>query len=241
MFGSLVGQSEAGMRQALSILEAQAPAVVLLDEIEKAFGGTGGSSSDGGTTQRVFGTFLSWLNDRDNTIPLIIVATSNNISLLPPELLRKGRFSEIFFVDLPDTTERSEILRIHVRLANERAGKEMYKLTTGEFSDVVLACGGFVGAEIQAAVSEACVLSFGGGGSFHDGMLSAIRETKPLSVVMADRIQALQLFAETRCRRASPRSDAAGTKRGGPPPVAKASNFKLDTQDDGAFEIDWGK
>ena len=113
MFGSLVGSSEENVRRAIAVAESVAPAVLWVDEIDKAFAGSQGSGgTDGGTTARVFGTFLTWLSEK--TSPVFVVATANDISQLPPELLRKGRLDEIFFVDLPSDAEREEIFRIHL-------------------------------------------------------------------------------------------------------------------------------
>src|SRR5947208_10293752 len=113
MFGSLVGSSEENVRRAIAVAESVAPAILWVDEIDKAFAGAQGSGvSDGGTTARVFGTFLTWLSEK--TAPVFVVATANDISQLPPELLRKGRFDEIFFVELPGREERLEVFRIHL-------------------------------------------------------------------------------------------------------------------------------
>src|SRR5882724_9474982 len=114
MFGSLVGSSEENVRRAIAVAESVAPAILWVDEIDKAFAGAQASGMiDGGTTARVFGTFLTWLSDK--TAPVFVVATANDISQLPPELLRKGRLDEIFFVDLPRRDERLEIFRIHLK------------------------------------------------------------------------------------------------------------------------------
>ena len=113
MFGSLVGSSEENVRRAIAVAESVAPAILWVDEIDKAFAGSQGSgATDGGTTARVFGTFLTWLSEK--TAPVFVVATANDISQLPPELLRKGRLDEIFFVDLPSQNEREDIFRIHL-------------------------------------------------------------------------------------------------------------------------------
>src|SRR4029078_1330330 len=113
MFGSLVGSSEENVRRAIAWAEAVSPAILWVDEIDKAFAGSQGSgATDGGTTARVFGTFLTWLSEK--SAPVFVVATANDISQLPPELMRKGRLDEIFFVDLPSEAEREEIFRIHL-------------------------------------------------------------------------------------------------------------------------------
>ncbi len=110
------------MRRAIQTAESVAPAILWIDEIDKAFAGTQGSAgSDGGTASRVFGTFLTWLSEK--TAPVFVIATANDISHLPPELLRKGRVDEIFFVDLPNEDERREIFRIHLAEAEARPGR----------------------------------------------------------------------------------------------------------------------
>ena len=112
IFGGIVGSSEENMRKAIRTAEAVAPSVLWVDEIEKGFSGTG-SSGDSGTAARVFGTFLTWMQEK--TAPVFVIATANNITGLPPELLRKGRFDEVFFVDLPDRHEREQIFRLHLK------------------------------------------------------------------------------------------------------------------------------
>src|SRR5512135_3251369 len=113
MFGSFVGSSEENVRRAITVAESVAPAVLWVDEIDKAFSGSQSSAlTDGGTTARVFSTFLTWLWEK--SAPVFVVATANEVSQLPPELLRKGRLDEIFYVDLPSADERAEIFRIHL-------------------------------------------------------------------------------------------------------------------------------
>ena len=122
MFGSLVGSSEENVRRAIAVAESVAPAILWVDEIDKAFAGSQGSgATDGGTTARVFGTFLTWLSEK--TAPVFVVATANDISQLPPELLRKGRLDEIFFVDLPSQEERKDIFRIHLNRRGRDGGQ----------------------------------------------------------------------------------------------------------------------
>src|SRR5512137_811156 len=147
MFGSLVGSSEENVRRAISVAESVAPAILWVDEIDKAFAGSQGSgATDGGTTARVFGTFLTWLSEK--TAPVFVVATANDISQLPPELLRKGRFDEIFFVDLPSPKEREAIFRLHL----ERRKQDPAKF---DLSALVQASDGFSGAEIEQAIVTA--------------------------------------------------------------------------------------
>src|SRR5947207_13959680 len=144
MFGSLVGSSEENVRRAISVAESVGPAIRWVDEIDKAFAGSQGSgATDGGTTARVFGTFLTWLSEKD--APVFVVATANDISQLPPELMRKGRLDEIFFVDLPSDPERREIFRMHLA----RRGRDPQRVDL----DTLVACSeNFSGAEIEQAI-----------------------------------------------------------------------------------------
>src|SRR6185295_14149669 len=139
MFGSFVGSSEENIRRAIGVAESVAPAILWVDEIDKAFAGSQNSWGDGGTTARVFSTFLTWLSEK--SAPVFVVATANDISNLPPELLRKGRFDEIFFVDLPAAPERAEIFRIHLA----RRGRDAAQF---DLHALVAASEGFSGAEI---------------------------------------------------------------------------------------------
>ena len=152
-FGGVVGQSESNIRDALKIAEAASPCVLFIDEIEKGLAGAGGSGDlDSGVTQRVFGTILTWLNDVEK--PVFVVATSNNLSNLPPELKRKGRFDEIFFLDLPDSRSRMEILNIHLnKWAPELAG-------SSTLDHIVKLTSDFTGAELESIVKDAKKLAF---------------------------------------------------------------------------------
>ena len=143
MFGSLVGSSEENVRRAIHVAESVAPAILWVDEIDKAFAGSQASGmADGGTTARVFGTFLTWLSEK--SAPVFVVATANDISQLPPELLRKGRLDEIFFVDLPSREERLEVFRIHV----SKRGREAANFDLAALAE---ASKDFSGAEIEEA------------------------------------------------------------------------------------------
>jgi SpoVK/Ycf46/Vps4 family AAA+-type ATPase len=125
--GSTVGRSEANLRNALRTAESISPAILFIDEIDKAFAGSSGSSdSDGGTSSRIFGTFLTWMQEK--TSPVFVMATANRVERLPGEFLRKGRFDEIFFVDLPNEEERQEIFKIH--LQKRRRDIERFDLTS---------------------------------------------------------------------------------------------------------------
>ncbi len=202
MFGSLIGSSEENMRRAIQVAESVAPAILWVDEIDKAFAGvSSGGGSDAGTSSRVFGTFLTWLSEKSS--PVFVMATANDISHLPPELLRKGRLDEIFFVDLPDARERAEILRIHVT----RRGRDPESF---DFGPLVDASRGFSGAELEQAVISALYDAFYAGGELTPaGLLTAITETVPLSRTMQEEIDRLRAWAGTRARRATPAEENA--------------------------------
>src|SRR6202012_4087564 len=152
MFGSLVGSSEENVRRAIAVAESVAPAILWVDEIDKAFAGSQGSGrTDGGTAARVFGTFLRWLSEK--TWPVFVVATANDIAQLPPELLRKGRWDEIFFVDLPDREERTEIFGIHLA----KRGRDAAAFDLESLAD---ASKDFSGAEIEEAINSALYDAF---------------------------------------------------------------------------------
>ena len=159
IFGGLVGQSESNIRLALKTAEAVAPSILWIDEIEKGLSGTGGGDRDSGTSNRVFGTILTWMQEKSS--PVFVFATSNNIDKLPPELLRKGRFDEIFFVDFPSWEERRKIIEIHIsKLKRDLSKFDLDKLATlsGEKTfgkDIVLS-----GAEIEAWVGSALIEAF---------------------------------------------------------------------------------
>lgn len=196
MFSSLVGSSEQNIRRAIAVAESIAPAVMWVDEIDKAFAGSSGSAgTDGGTTARVMSTFLTWLNEKES--PVFVLATANDISQLPPELLRKGRLDEIFFVDLPSGEERHTIFDIHLR----RRQRDPAKF---DLPALVEAADGFSGAEIEQAVISALYDAFYLGRALETSdILKSIRETVPLSKTMSERITDLRAWAEGRARFAS--------------------------------------
>ncbi len=196
MFGSLVGSSEENVRRAIAVAESVAPAILWVDEIDKAFAGSQGSgATDGGTTARVFGTFLTWLSEK--IAPVFVVATANDISQLPPELMRKGRLDEIFFVDLPSEGERQEIFRIH--LARRGRDPQLFDIET------LAACGeNFSGAEIEQAVISALYDAFYAKVELNtQHILEALRQTVPLAKTMDEQINRLRNWAEGRARNAS--------------------------------------
>ncbi|MGQ0627422.1 MAG: AAA family ATPase [Phycisphaerales bacterium] len=196
MFSSLVGSSEENIRRAIRVAESIAPVVLWVDEIDKAMAGSQGSArTDGGTTARVMSTFLTWLSEKQSQV--FVVATANDITQLPPELLRKGRLDEIFFVDLPSAAERRRILEIHL---------SRRKRDVGKFDLDVLATGaeGFSGAEIEQAVISAMYDVFELGRDLTTGdILKACSETVPLSRTMSERINGLRAWAEGRARPAA--------------------------------------
>jgi len=196
VFSSLVGSSEGNIRKVIQTAEAVAPAVLWLDELEKGFSGVQSSGmSDAGTTARVFGSFITWLQEK--TSPVFVIATANDVTMMPPELLRKGRFDEIFFVDMPTEEERAEIFRIHL----EKKGRD-----AGNFDLSVLAreTKGFSGAEIEQAVVGALYDAF-----FEDEDIDTARVRKtcteliPLSTTMKERVDEMREWAAVRARSAS--------------------------------------
>lgn len=195
MFGSFVGSSEDNMRRAIQVAESVAPAILWIDEIDKAFAAGNSSVGDSGTSARVFGTFLTWLSEK--SAPVFVVATANDISSLPPELLRKGRLDEIFFVDLPRPEERQEILAIHLA----RRGRDPQ---TFDLLDLAARSQGFSGAEIEEAINSALYDAFEAGVDlFHDHVAAALDESVPLSRTMVEQLTRLREWAQGRARAAS--------------------------------------
>lgn len=200
VFGSFVGSSEENVRKAIAVAESVAPAILWVDEIDKAFAGSQSSgSTDGGTTARVFGTFLTWLSEK--TAPVFVVATANDISQLPPELMRKGRLDEIFFVDLPSAEERAEVFEIH--LAKRGRPPERFELPA-----LVQQSENFSGAEIEEAVISGLYDAFYAKQELATAhVLGALRQTVPLARTMDEQIARLRTWADGRARNASvPRS-----------------------------------
>ena len=196
MFGSLVGSSEENVRRAIAVAESVAPAILWVDEIDKAFAGSQGSgATDGGTTARVFGTFLTWLSEK--SAPVFVVATANDISQLPPELLRKGRLDEIFFVDLPSRAERVEVFRIHLT----KRGRDASRFDLEGLAD---AGNDFSGAEIEEAINSALYDAFYAKTELSmEHLRTALAQTVPLAKTMDEQINRLRTWAEGRARNAS--------------------------------------
>lgn len=194
--GSMVGRSEANLRGALKTAESISPAVLFIDEIDKAFAGSAGSAdSDGGTSSRIFGSFLTWMQEK--TSPVFVIATANRVERLPSEFLRKGRFDEIFFVDLPNEEERKEIFKIH--LGKRRSDTERF-----DYDQLSKVCEGFSGAEIEQGLVSAMYEAFAQGREFTQlDIIAAIRATLPLSKTMSEQVTALRDWARQRARPAA--------------------------------------
>ncbi len=189
LFAGLVGESEARTRQMIQLAEALSPCVLWLDEMEKAFGSTD-RAGDAGTAGRVFATFLTWMGEK--TAPVFIVATANDIDRLPPELLRKGRFDEIFFVGLPSQSERREIFQVHLsKLRPQQLRQYDLERLAYETPD-------FSGAEIEQALIEAMHLAFNEQRDFiDDDIIEAISQMIPLALTAREQIQKLQDWAKS--------------------------------------------
>jgi len=181
LFGSLIGESEERARRALQVAGMVAPCVVWIDEMEKALAHGG---QDAGTSTRVFGSILTWMQEK--TAPCFVVATANDISTLPPELLRKGRFDEIFFLDLPTLAERTEIFKVHLR-KRKRLPQDFAVARLAEESD------GYVGAEIEQAIIDAMYIGFNAAREFTtEDVSAALGRQVPLSLSQREAIDGLR-------------------------------------------------
>ena len=196
IFGSLVGQSEENIRRAIDVSESVAPCILWADELEKGFAGaSGGGVSDGGTMARVFSTFLTWMQEK--TAPVFLMATANDVTKLPPEMLRKGRFDEIFFVDLPDGPEREEILAIHLKKRNRDVSNFNLKV-------LAKATSGFSGAEIEQVIIGSLYVAYDEKRELmQKDLLSEAKAVIPLSVMMREEVDELRTWAQMRTRPAS--------------------------------------
>lgn len=206
IFSGLVGSSEENMRKAIKTAEAISPSVLWIDEIEKGFSGIA-SSGDSGTSSRIFGTFLTWMQEK--TKPVFVIATANNIHALPAELMRKGRFDEIFFVDLPTKNERKEIFRLHIsrRLKDPKVIGD-FKLTDEILELLADSTEGYVGAEVEQAVITALFEAFSENRSISlDDFHKAFATTVPLSITQAEQIHAIREWANVRAVAATPQVD----------------------------------
>jgi SpoVK/Ycf46/Vps4 family AAA+-type ATPase len=194
--GSTVGRSEANLRNALKTAESISPAILFIDEIDKAFAGSAGSAdSDGGTSSRVFGSFLTWMQDKKS--PVFVVATANRVERLPGELLRKGRFDDLFFIDLPNKEERKQIFGIHL-------SKRRQDISRFDLDQLVNVSSGFSGAEIEQAIVAAMYNAFAEDREFTTlDIIGAIKASLPLSATMSEQVTALRAWAKGRARSAA--------------------------------------
>ena len=191
LYDRYIGESERRLREALSQTERMAPVILWIDEIEKGFASAASLSTDGGLSKRMFGTLLTWMQEHNE--PVFLIATANDIEALPPELLRKGRFDEIFFIDLPNLEARTQIVAIHLKKRKRDPAKF-------DVAAIAEASAGFSGAEIEQAIISALYTAF----AAHKEMttqdvLDALKSSPPLSVTMAEKLQELQEWARNRC------------------------------------------
>jgi len=186
LLGKYVGESEENMRRAIKLAEEISPCVLWVDELEKAFAGIGGDGNE--VTQRLFGTFLTWMQEK--TAPVFVVATANDIEQLPAEFMRKGRFDEIFYVDLPSEKERCSIFRIHI---SKRRKQDLELIDIKKLGALT---NGFSGADIEGVVRETIESAFGSGKDSikTNDLIEVISNTKPISVLMKDYIERIKKF-----------------------------------------------
>ena len=185
LLGKYVGESEDNMRKALKLSEAISPCVLWIDEIEKAFAGVGGDGGGSDVTTRLFGQFLTWMQEKENTV--FIVATANDISKMPPEFLRKGRFDELFFVDLPNGEERRKILEIHLK----KRGKWTKDIDT---IALIKETEGFNGADLEAVIKDAIENAFINGQQTvtTTDLQKSIKDTKSISSTLKEKISQIK-------------------------------------------------
>ena len=194
VFAGVVGESESNIRKALSLAETISPSILWIDEIEKGLSGLG-SNGDSGTSSRVFGTLLTWMQEKKSEV--FVIATANDIEKLPAELLRKGRFDEIFFVDLPTESEREAIFQIHI----EKKGRQCSDFKLKDLASKTI---GFSGAEIEEAVNEALFIAYNENREpQQEDIEQAIEGTWPLSRTMQESITKLRQWAKARAKLAS--------------------------------------
>jgi len=198
VFGGIVGESETNIRETIKIAESLSPCILWIDEIEKGLSGIKGNG-DSGTSARVFGTFLTWMQEKESEV--FVVATANDISILPPEFLRKGRFDEIFFVDLPTLEERKEIFKIHLKNVEQ----EFDNINIDKLAEESI---GFSGAELEEVVNEALFNIFDTNATDKPilktrDLIDSIKSVYPLSQTMEERIKSLRAWAKSRTKLAS--------------------------------------
>jgi AAA+ superfamily predicted ATPase len=191
LYDKFIGESEKRLRKALDLAQKMAPMVLWIDEIEKAFASAGSSGdADAGLSQRLLAALLTWMQDRESGV--FLAATSNNISALPPEMLRKGRFDEIFFVDLPGSATRAALFALHLKKRGRDAG-------TFDLQSLATASEGFSGAEIEQAIASGLYTAFAAKQQLSTGILLAeLKSTQPLSVTRSEDITAIREWARTR-------------------------------------------
>ncbi len=189
LLGKYVGESEGNMRTALKLSEAISPCVLWIDEIEKAFAGVGSVGGGHEITNRLFGQFLTWMQEKENTV--FIVATANDISKMPPEFLRKGRFDELFFVDLPNGEERKKILEIHLK-KRKKWNKDIDSISLIKETD------GFNGADLEAVVKDTIEMAFIDGREkiTTEDLIKSIKDTKSISKTLKDKIEEIKSTIE---------------------------------------------
>ncbi|MBA3920925.1 MAG: AAA family ATPase [Nostocaceae cyanobacterium] len=193
--GSMVGRSEANLRNALKTAESISPVILFIDELDKSFAGSGSGDSDGGTSNRIFGSFLTWMQEKKS--PVFVMATANRVERLPGEFLRKGRFDEIFFVDLPTPEERCAIFKIHLT-------KRRSEITRFDLEQLAKVSDGFSGAEIEEAIIAAMYEAFAQEREFTQlDIIAAIKSSLPLSRTMTEQVTALRDWARQRARPAA--------------------------------------
>ena len=206
IFSGIVGSSEENMRKAIKTAEAVAPSILWVDEIEKSLSGLN-ANGDSGTSSRIFGTFLTWMQEK--TAPVFVIATANNINSLPAELLRKGRFDEIFFVDLPTQREREEIFKLHLskRLKDKDVASKI-EINSDLYKQLAQMTEGFVGAEIEQVVISALYEAFFNKRplEFSD-LANTIKNVVPLSVTQKEQILAIRQWANIRAVAATKKDD----------------------------------
>jgi len=196
VFGSLVGSSEENIRKVIKTAEAVAPSILWLDELEKGFAGVQSSGeTDSGTTARVFASFITWLQEKSS--PVFVIATANDVSALPPELLRKGRFDEIFFVDLPTVEERKDIVKIHLQRKNRNPDDFDLEAINNE-------CKNFSGSEVEQAIISGLYDAFDEGVELETRHVEfASKEIIPLAFTMREKIDKMREWSKSRARLAS--------------------------------------
>lgn len=192
LMGKYVGESEGNLRKAIALAEAISPCVLWIDELEKAFAGIGGDGGGAEVTTRLFGNFLTWMQEKDS--PTFVVATANDITKLPPELLRKGRFDEIFYVGLPNEKEREKIFQIHIKKRRSQDIKDI------DIRSLVDKTKGFSGADIEGVVKDAVEAAFADDKTYiqTEDLLDAIKNTHSLSEIMSDALEKMAKEYESR-------------------------------------------